>query len=116
VVSLGELREIALALPGVHEGTSFGTPAFRLGTKFLARLWEDGEVLVIRIGIFERDALMHTEPDKYFITPHYADYPAVLVRLAAVEPAELRDLLVDAWHQQAPKRLAAQFPELTPDP
>ena len=113
MVSLGELREIALALPGVEEGTSYGTPAFRLGKKFLARLWEDGEVLVIRIGIFERDALMNTEPDKYFITPHYAAYPAVLVRLAAVEPEELRDLLVDAWHQQAPKRLAAQFPNLT---
>jgi hypothetical protein len=98
-----------MALPAVEEGTSFGTLGFRVKKKFLARLRDDNQVLVLRIGMFERDALMNTEPDKYFITPHYADYPAVLIRLSAVEPEELRELLVDAWHQVAPKRLAAQF-------
>jgi hypothetical protein len=63
VVSLDKLRDIALALPGVEVGTSYGTPAFRVGKKFLARLWEDGEVLVLRVGVLERDALISTEPD-----------------------------------------------------
>lgn len=109
MVNLETLRELALGLPAVEEGTSFGTPAFRVKNKFLGRLRDDGQVLVLRIGILERDALIATEPDKYFITPHYTDYPAVLVRLAAVERDELRELLVDAWHLAAPKRIAAQF-------
>ena len=36
------VRKIALSFPGVEEGTSFGTPAFRVRKKFLARLREDG--------------------------------------------------------------------------
>jgi hypothetical protein len=108
VVSLDQLRTLMLALPEVDEGTSYGTPGFRVKGKFLARLWEGGEVLVLRIGMFERDVLINAEPEKYFLTPHYADYPAVLIRLAAVEPEELRELLTDAWRRQAPKRLVAQ--------
>jgi hypothetical protein len=109
VVSLEQLRKLALALPEVEEGTSYGTPGFRVKGKFLARLREDGEVLVLKIGMFERDVLINGEPEKYFLTPHYADYPTVLIRLAAVEPEELRELLTDAWRIQAPKRLVAHY-------
>jgi hypothetical protein len=45
------VREIALSLPGVEEGTSYGTAAFRVRGKFLARLREDGETLALRIGM-----------------------------------------------------------------
>jgi len=41
-------RQIALALPGVEEGTSYGAPAFRVRGKFLARLREDGATLVVK--------------------------------------------------------------------
>ena len=57
----------------------------------------------------EKLALMDAEPDIYFSTPHYNGYPAVLVRLAAVDPDELGELLTDGWRVQAPKRLAKQF-------
>ncbi len=35
------VRHLALALPGVEEGTSYGTPAFRGRGRFLARLHDD---------------------------------------------------------------------------
>lgn len=38
------VRRLALALPGVEEGVSYGTPAFRVRGKLLARLREDGIV------------------------------------------------------------------------
>jgi hypothetical protein len=100
VVSLEMLRALVLALPAVEEGTSFGTLGFRVKKKLLARLRDNDTVLVLRIGMFERDVLINSEPDKYFITPHYADYPAVLIHLSSVEPDELRDLLVDAWSRR----------------
>ena len=59
----------------------------------------------VRIGFFERDVLIAENPDTYSITPHYQDYPAVLVRLASVEPDELEELLIEAWRFVAPKRL-----------
>ncbi|MGH9041601.1 MAG: hypothetical protein ACRDZ3_15380 [Acidimicrobiia bacterium] len=40
---------------------------------------------------------------------HYNGFPAVLVRLAAVDDDELAELLTDAWRCQAPKALVAEF-------
>lgn len=51
------MRRLALALPGVEEGLSYGTPAFRVKGKFLARLKEDGGSLVVKIDFDEREAL-----------------------------------------------------------
>ena len=63
-------REIALALPKVVEGFSYGTPAFRVGTKFLARLKEDGDSLVLRMPFEERERLLSESPAIYYLTPH----------------------------------------------
>jgi hypothetical protein len=98
-------RQIALALPSVEEGTSYGTPAFRVRGKFLARLREDGATLVVKCDYRERDLRMEIDPDAFFITDHYRGYPMLLVRLAAVEEDDLRDLLEFAWRSLAPKRL-----------
>ncbi|HEY0510474.1 MAG TPA: MmcQ/YjbR family DNA-binding protein [Thermoanaerobaculia bacterium] len=106
-VTFETVRQVALSLPGVEEGKSYGTPAFRIGKKFLARLREDGETLALRIGFDERDVLMKADPETFFITEHYRGYPAVLVRLATVDPDRLREVLEEAWRQNAPKRLVA---------
>jgi len=107
-VTFETVRQLALALPGVEEGTAYGTPAFRVKGKFLARLREDGETLVLRIGFDEREVLMAADPETFYITDHYRGYPAVLVRLAGVHPDQLRDLFAEAWRQNAPRKLVAQ--------
>jgi hypothetical protein len=104
-VTFETVRQIALALPGVEEGTSYGTPAFRVRGKFMARLREDGETLVVKCDYPERDFRMEISPDAFFVTDHYLGYPMLLVRLAAVEEDDLRDLLELAWRSLAPKRL-----------
>jgi hypothetical protein len=101
------VRRLALALPDVEEGTSYGTPAFRVRGKLFARLHEDGESLVVRIAFQEREILMDADPKTFHITAHYLSYPMMLVRLATVRPGELRTLLADSWRQVAPARLAA---------
>jgi hypothetical protein len=103
------LRQLALALPEVEEGPSYGTPAFRVRGKLFARIWEDGETLVLKIGFDARELLMQADPKTFFITDHYRNSPCVLVRLPAVDPSHLRDLLEEAWLFNAPKRLAASL-------
>lgn len=49
-MTLATVRRLLLALPGVEEGSSYGAPGFRVRGKFLARLWEDGETLVVKCG------------------------------------------------------------------
>src|ERR1051325_1810181 len=89
-------RRFALALPGVEEGFSYGTQAFRVKGRFLARLREDGETLVVKCGFDERDFRMQADPDTFFSTDHYRGYPTVLVRLATVGAAGLHDPLEQA--------------------
>lgn len=108
-VTFGELRAYALALPGVEEGTSYGTPAFRVKGKFFVRLKEDGETIVLKTDFYERDHLMESDPAAFFTTDHYRDYPMVLVRLAAVRPARLHALVLDGWRRLATKRMIEQY-------
>lgn len=110
-----ELRAIVLALPGTTEGTSYGTPAFRVGKTFLTRLREDGETLVVPLAsIEEREVLMESAPELYFYTEHYRDWPSVLLRLPLAEPAHVAGLLTQAWRRAAGKRLLAAHDETKP--
>src|SRR3954447_24730567 len=98
----------AAGLPGVEVGTSYGTPSLKVRGKFLCRLRTNPDALVVRvIDLADREALLKGQPDVFFTTPHYDGSPAVLVRLEAVEPAQLAELIEDAWRVQAPKRVVA---------
>ncbi len=112
-VTFDQLREYARTLPGVEEGTSYGAPAFRVKGKFFLRLKEDGETVVLKTDFYERDHLMESEPEAFFITDHYRDYPAVLVRLATVRGDHLRALVLDSWRRHAPKKLVAEYDSQT---
>jgi hypothetical protein len=108
-LTLAAVQRILSAFPGVEEGPSYGTPGFRVRGKFLARLWEDGETLVVHCGYDERDFRMKAEPATFFVTDHYRGYPTVLVRLGRVSEDDLRAVLEEAWRRQAPKRLVKEY-------
>jgi hypothetical protein len=91
-----DVRKMAMGLEGVEESTSYGTAAFKIRGKLIARLKEDGESLVVGTTFEEREEMMRAEPETYYITDHYLNYPWVLVRLPKVHPDALRDLLKGA--------------------
>jgi hypothetical protein len=91
------VRELALALLDVSEAPSYGTPGFRVGKKLFARLHQDGESLVVRVDLYERELLLKANPKVFFLTDHYVGYPWVLLRLAAVGPALLKKTLQQAY-------------------
>lgn len=107
-VSFDTVRELALGFPGVEEGTSYGTPTLRVKGKFLARLHEDGETLVLKVDYAAREVLMAADPGTFYVTGHYSCYPMMLVRLSTVRLADLQQLIADAWQSNAPKRLIQQ--------
>lgn len=98
-----DVRAIALELPGVEEGTSYGTAALKVKGKLFVRLKEDGETIVLRTDELERSYLIHSHPKIFYITDHYRDYPWVLVRLKTVRRPMLKDLIEGAWQRAAPK-------------
>ena len=95
-LSLSAIRRVALSLPGVEEGTSYGTPAWRAGKRMLARLHQDGHSIVLKIGNETRDHLLQADPETFFVTDHYRGYPMVLARLDRLSAADLRKLLARA--------------------
>ena len=104
-----DVLAVATELPGVEVGQSYGTPSLKVRKKFMCRLRTNPDGLVMRvIDLEDRDALLKGNPDVYFVTPHYKEYPVVIVRLEEIDPGELAELVEDAWRLQAPKRLVAQ--------
>ena len=100
--------ELSAELPEVEIGTWYGTPALKVRGKGFARLRDDG-ALVVMVDVLEREALMQSEPETFYVTPHYDDYPAMLIDLGRIEPQELRERLIESWCRKAPKRLVAEF-------
>ena len=95
----------ATGLPGVEEGTSYGTPSLTVKGKFLMRV-KDADTYAFRCTMEEKVFLMEAEPSIYFETDHYVGWPVVLVRGSASD-AELAHCVARAWRVQAPKKLRA---------
>jgi len=108
-VSYDAVCKMALEYPGMEESTSYGTPSLKVFGKFMARLKEDGETLAIRVGFEERQKRMDEDPATFYITDHYASYPAVLIRLRTVTRTVMLEILETAWRSVAPKRAVADF-------
>jgi hypothetical protein len=110
--SWDDVVEMGQRFPEVEVATSFGTPALKVRGKMICRLRTDPDALVLRvIDLGDREALLQGQPDVFFSTPHYDGYPYVLVRLEAVDPVELSELIEDAWRLRAPKRIVKAFDE-----
>ena len=104
MISWDEVREIALRLPTVEDGMSYGAPALKVGGKHLIVRWrEDLNAIVVKTTFDEREGLMAEEPDVYFITDHYLNYEWVLVNLVTVTPEALDGMIARA-HQLAKKK------------
>lgn len=101
---------IGRRFPGVEEGSWYGTPGLKLGGKGFCRLRTDPDALVMRVSdMGEREALLQGQPEAFFTTPHYDGSPYVLIRLEAVDPEELAELVEEAWRIRAPRRLVAEY-------
>jgi hypothetical protein len=91
------VRRVCLEFPQLQESAMFGKPALKLGGKMIACVARhrsaEPHSLVVRVDLEQRAELLAADPDVYYITDHYLDYPSVLVRLARVQPGILKDLL-----------------------
>jgi len=103
------VRDLVNSLPRSEEGTSYGTPAFKVAGKLFVRLHDSGHSIVVRIEMTERATRIQSDPDACYITDHYRAYPWMLVRLSAVRLDDLADLLEGAWRLRAPKRLLGEY-------
>jgi hypothetical protein len=104
--------EIARRFPGVEVETSYGTPAFKVKGKFMARLRSEAEGwLAIRCELLEREMLLQAAPRVFHITDHYVNYPMILVDLDEIRRDALEDCIEKAWRMTASKKAIRDFDE-----
>jgi hypothetical protein len=118
-----DVRRIALALPGVTEADDHFGFYVRNGSKQKQFVWAwkervdpkkprapRSDVVAIRVAdADDKEVLLASDDEKFFIEPHYAGFLAVLVRLPAIGLDELEELIVDGWRTQAPKALVSEL-------
>ena len=110
VVTIEDVRAIALRLPRSYEALVGGRVKFRVGRIVYLSFSRDETVMGFAFPKDERDWLIGGSPEK-FLHPSRGDlrYHWVLARLAALDRKEMEELVVDAWRMVVPKRLAESF-------
>jgi len=97
-------------LPGVEEGTWYGTPGLKVRGKGFCRTKDGGETLVVKVlDLEDKEALLRGDPERFYTTPHYDGHAYILVRLAMTDARTVAELIEDAWRLTAPKRLLAAY-------
>jgi hypothetical protein len=107
MVTLDDVRVLALSLPRTTEAFVYGRVKFRVGRIVYMSFSNDETVMGFAFPKEEREWLVGTEPEK-FLMPRQSDlrYNWVLVRLAAIDETEMRELVYDAWRMVVPNRVA----------
>jgi hypothetical protein len=111
MMTASALREVALGLPGAAERETWGHPTFRVGDKIFASVYEgdEGAVATVKATPEEQAVLLASDPATFGVASHVGRYGWTTVRLARVDPDEMRELVVDAWRRTAPRRAVAAF-------
>jgi hypothetical protein len=111
VITVDEVRPIALSLPRSYEVVVADRIKFRVGRLVYLAFSRDESVMGFGFPKEERAALVASEPDK-FMLPRKSEmrYNWVLVRLDAITLDELRELVIDAWRMCVPKSVSATVP------
>jgi hypothetical protein len=97
---------IASSLPGTELSTSYGTPSVKVGGKLMSRWRTEAEgALAIRCDFLDRQILLQTEPEVFFLTEHYRNYSMILMRMDKASRKTMLDVVERAWRLVAPARL-----------
>ena len=120
VATREDLRRIALSLPETTAddgGGSYAVVGRKIVWTWLERVHPkkarvpNPDVIAVRVADdSEKELLIDMDPAVFFTEPHYDGYPAILVRLAAIDVGMLETLVRDAWRTRAPKALRSSIP------
>ena len=116
-----DLRQIALSLPevtGDESGSNYAVAGKSIVWPWLERIHPkkarvpNRDVIAVRVAEeSEKELLIDMDPSVFFTEPHYDGYPAILVRLAAIDVGMLETLIRGAWRSRAPKALLSSLDE-----
>lgn len=108
MVTAQDVRRVALGLPRTEEKLIRDRVKFRVGPIVYVALSPDETSMGFAYPKEERAALIAAEPEKFFMPiPSDERFNWVRVWLSAIDEAEMRELVIEAWRMVVPKRVAA---------
>ena len=112
MVTVDDVRAAAVGLPRSYEVLVHDRVKFRVGAIVYVAFSRDETVTGFAFPKADREMLVASDPDK-FMLPGATDmrFNWVHVRMAALDLAEMRELVVDAWRMVVPKGVAAAYDE-----
>ena len=109
MITADELRQVVRSLPEAEERETWGHPTFRVRDRMFAAMSDDGQEASVKATRQEQAALVSAAPETFGIPAYVGRHGWVSIQLATVDPAEVRELIVEAWRQTAPKRLVTAY-------
>jgi len=111
MITVDDVRRITSTLPRSYEVVVRDRIKFRVGQIVYVAFSRDETVMGFAFPKEERDGLVASEPDKFTLPrPSEMRYNWVHVRLGAIDLAELREIVIEAWRMCVPEYVAAQVP------
>src|SRR5579884_2174261 len=102
MISRAQGWKIALSFPGATEVLWFRKPAIFLHDQFFTKVHDKEEAMTLRVSSMEmRDMMLEAEPELFYITDHYRNFPFILARLERLTPKTLKDILTGRAAQLA---------------
>lgn len=92
-----EVAACALKLPGAELSTSYGQPAIKVGGKMFVSTGHELGSFHVRSPHDEKTVLIETDPDTFWQTAHYENWPGLLVRFGTSDPERVRLVIRRAW-------------------
>lgn len=99
----------ACALPGVTMAPYYGVPCLKVNNKAFVSPGREAGSFHVASPHDEKAVLLETDPDTFWQTPHYQNWPGVLVRFGSADPERVRTVIRRAWWDRATKAQRNSF-------
>lgn len=104
-----DVAAFAMTLPGVEASTSWHQPAMKVRGKLVCSTGHEAGSFHVAATHDEKTVLMDSDPDTFWQTPHYANWPGLLVRYGSHDPDRIRAVIARAWWDRATRTAQAAY-------
>ena len=104
-----DVLAFALALPDTEPSTSYGKPAVKVRGKAFLYPGREAGSFCVATPLSEKELLMETDPDTFWETDHYRNWPAVLIRYGSADRERIERVIARAWWDRASKAQRMAF-------
>ena len=110
MVTVEDVRRVALTLPRAYEVLVRDRIKFRVGSLVFVAFSRDESLMGFGFPREEREHLVSSRPDMFQMpSPGDMRYQWVVATMAALDPDEMEELVIDAWRMCVPKGVARDF-------